>query len=52
LRRGEAVGAVVGVEAGDASVFDVGDQQAASPAVVGGAADTDFLDICRGTAGR
>jgi len=41
LRSGEAVGAVVGVEARDTSVFDVGDQQAAPAAVVGRAADAD-----------
>jgi len=42
LGGGEAVWAVVAVEAGDASVFDMGDQQAASAAVVGRAADADF----------
>ena len=42
LRRGERIGAVVGVEADDASVLDVRDQQTASAAVVGGAADADF----------
>jgi len=42
LGGGDGIGAVVGVEADDASVFDVGDEQAASAAVVGGAADADF----------
>ena len=47
LRGGETIRAVVGVEAGDASVFDVGDEQTASAAVVGGAANADFLDGIR-----
>ena len=44
LRRGERIRPVVGVQAGDAPVLDVRDQQAASAAVVGRAADADFLD--------
>lgn len=42
LRSGEAVGTVVGLEAGDASVFNVGDEQAASATIVGRATDTNF----------
>lgn len=43
----EAIGAVVGVETGDASVFDVGNQQTTPAAIVGGATDADFLDGIR-----
>ena len=52
LRGGEGIRAVVGVETGDASVFEVGDEQAASAAVVGGAAGADFLDGGRMTDDR
>jgi hypothetical protein len=46
LRGGEAVRAVVGVEAGDApSVFDVGDEQAASAAVVGRQSTNKFKSL-------
>ena len=41
LRRGEGIGAVICVEADDATGLDVGDQHATPAAVVGGAADAD-----------
>jgi len=41
LQRGDDIGAVVGVQAGDAPVLDVGDQEAAPPTVVRWTADAD-----------
>jgi len=48
LRGGEGIRAVVGVETGDASVFEVGDEETASAAVVGGAAYPDACCVLRG----
>ena len=47
LGSSEAVRPVVSVQPDDTSVFEVGDQQTASAAVVGRTADTDFLDNIR-----
>ena len=47
LRRSQRIRAIVGVEASDAAILDMGDEQAATPAVVGRAADTDLLDFRR-----
>jgi len=44
LRSGYRVGSVICIQADDLSILDVRDQQATSTAVVGGAADADFLD--------
>jgi hypothetical protein len=50
LRRGQRIGTVVGVEAGDLAVLNMGDEQAASAAVVGGAAHAN--QFFRGAWGR
>jgi hypothetical protein len=42
LRGRQAVGAVISVQAGDAPIFNMGDQQAAATAVVSRASNTDF----------
>ena len=47
LRRSEGIRPVVGIQTDDAPVLDVRDQQAAPAAVVGRAANTDFLDGMR-----
>jgi hypothetical protein len=44
LWRGQRIRAIVGVELDDPASLDVGNEQAASAAVVGRAANTDFLD--------